>query len=143
MTVSRVILIAALALLVSAGCKAEPAADEARDASEDVPAWTPQGFDNYDDSSGSAVWWRWVAPGYVTCSEYATSCWQIEVVSEYGCPNGLYAALNFLDANQTAVGYTNASLPALVSEQVGRLTFDRVEENGAPRTGQIAEISCY
>jgi len=97
-------------------------------------SWVPSGFTAW--STDSNVAWKWVDKS--NCDNY--SCVTAEFVSRDGCPNGLYAAINWLDSNDAVVSYDNATLPSLLAMQTAKLRFDDVLELG--KSGQIAEISC-
>jgi hypothetical protein len=97
-------------------------------------SWVPIEFTAWTDDSNIA--WRWADDH--DCSDY--SCVTAEFISEYGCPSGLYVAVNWLDEYDNVVSYTNESLPSLLAMQTAKLRFDDYEEIGD--SGQIAEISC-
>ena len=97
-------------------------------------SWVPAGFTAWSEDSNVA--WRWASKN--NCSDYA--CITAEFTSQYGCPSGLYVALNWLDRNDSVVGYTNETLPSLLPMQNAKLTFDDYEEVSS--SGQISTIRC-
>jgi len=97
-------------------------------------AWVPTDFTAWSDDSNIA--WRWADEN--DCDDYA--CVSAEFISEYGCPSGLYVAVNWLDEDDNVISYTNESLPSLLAMQTAKLRFDDYEE--ISDSGQIAEISC-
>ena len=97
-------------------------------------SWVPSDFTAWSKDSNIA--WKWAAKN--NCDEY--SCITAEFMSLRGCATGLYVALNWLDKNDVVVGYTNESLPSLLSMQKAKLTFEDYEEVSS--TGQISTISC-
>ena len=97
-------------------------------------SWVPSDFTAWSKDSNIA--WKWAAKN--NCDEY--SCITAEFISLGGCATGLYVALNWLDKNDVVVGYTNESLPSLLSMQKAKLTFEDYEEVSS--TGQISTISC-
>lgn len=106
-------------------------------ASDDLSwdsSWIPAGFSAWTDDSNIA--WRWADKN--DCTDY--SCLSAEFISEFGCPRGLYVAVNWLDGNDNVVSYTNESLPSLLAMQTAKLRFDDYEE--ISDSGQISEISC-
>lgn len=104
---------------------------------EPVPVWDPPaGFALW--AGAETVAWRWVedpACGY-------GRCWQVEVVTRDGCPNGLYVSMNVLDGAGVVVDYTNDSLNSLEAEQTARLTLTELSDEPS-RKGRITEINCY
>jgi hypothetical protein len=96
--------------------------------------WAPAGFTVWRDDSNVA--YRWVDKS--NCESYG--CVSAEFVSQYGCPNSFYAAINWLDASDSVISYDNATLPSLNPMQSAKLRFDDIEGNGV--SGQMAEISC-
>lgn len=97
-------------------------------------SWVPSGFTAWPSDSNIA--WRWADRN--NCDNY--DCLSVEFISQVGCPNGLYAALNWLDANDAVVSYDNATLPSLLAMQTAKLRFDDIQE--LSKSGQMAEINC-
>jgi hypothetical protein len=97
-------------------------------------SWVPAGFKAWREDSNIA--WRWANKS--NCNEY--DCVTAEFISLYGCPSGLYVALNWLDGNDSVVGYTNETLPSLLPSQNAKLTFEDYEDSG--QSGQISSIRC-
>jgi len=97
-------------------------------------SWVPSGFTAWSNDSNIA--WKWSSKS--NCDQY--SCISVDFISRDGCPSGLYAALNWLDANDAVVSYDNATLPSLLPMQTAKLRFDDIEEAG--KSGQMAEINC-
>jgi hypothetical protein len=98
-------------------------------------SWAPVGY--YVWNNDNNVAWRWAAKN--NCDEY--DCLTVQFISESGCPGGFYAAVNWLDAAENVISYSNATLPSLNSMQVAKLRFD--DREGVSKTGQVAEIKCY
>ena len=96
--------------------------------------WAPAGFTVW--SSDPNVAYKWAAKN--NCDQYG--CISAEFISKMGCPNSFYAALNWLDSNDSVISYDNASLPSLGVMQIAKLRFDDIE--GSSTTGQMAEINC-
>ena len=97
-------------------------------------SWVPTGFTAWSEDSNIA--WKWAAKN--NCNEYA--CITAEFISQYGCPSGLYVALNWLDRNDSVVGYTNETLPSLLPMQNAKLNFEDYDEVSS--SGQISTIRC-
>lgn len=113
---------------------AETGLDEIEEAAPPPsPAWDPPaGFETWEDG----IAWRYVQDP--DC-DYG-GCWQVEVVTRDGCPDGLYVALNILDG-ETVVGTTNDLIGSVAPDEVARLTLTTFEEG--PRSGRLTEITCY
>ena len=103
----------------------------------DTPAedlsWVPTDYMLSDDHR---VAYKWRTVDY--CDPFF--CWKWSFVSQEGCPNGFYAAINFLDSSGAVIDYTNASLPSLKPMQTAVLTFTDTGEG--TKNAEIAEISC-
>ena len=103
-------------------------------------SWVPAGFNVWTDNSDIAF--RWSPSNSYSCQDYG--CIQAQFISSSGCPNGLYAAINWLDApageSGSVISYDNATLPSLLPGQIAKLRFDDIEGNG--KSAQMAEISC-
>ena len=97
-------------------------------------SWAPSGFNVWSDNSNIA--YRWALKN--NCDNYG--CVQAEFISKDGCPNSFYAAVNWLDSNDSVISYDNSTLPSLSSMQIAKLRFDDIE--GSSETAQMAEISC-
>lgn len=97
-------------------------------------SWVPVGYTAW--ASDSNIAWRWASKD--DCNNYR--CITAEFISQYGCPSGLYVALNWLDKNDSVVGYTNETLPSLLSRQNAKLTFEDYED--VSNQGQISSIKC-
>lgn len=97
-------------------------------------SWVPSGYNVWPSDSNIA--WKWVEKAQ--CTDY--ECVQTFFISRDGCPNGLYAAVNWLDSSENAVSYNNASLPSLRALQIAKLKFDDIEGTG--KTAQMSEINC-
>jgi hypothetical protein len=106
------------------------------DTSDWDSSWVPSGFTAW--STDSNIAWKFASKSSYNCDNY--SCISVEFISRDGCPNGLYAAINWLDANDAVVSYDNATLPSLLSMQSAKLRFDDIQEIGD--SGQMAEINC-
>jgi hypothetical protein len=104
---------------------------------DSVP-WYPEGFNEYEE--GIAI--DWVSGGRDPCF---TDCvyWTLDVISQYGCPSGLYVETTFA-RDGSAFDWTNDTLPSLNPGQKGRLQF-YTYEFGSSTSGmniEIAKVSC-
>lgn len=99
-------------------------------------SWVPAGYDAWENDSNVA--WKYSSHSDYECENY--TCIQIEMITRAGCPNSVYAALNWLDSSGSVISYDNASLPNLRAMQVAKLKFDDVA--GSSDKGQLAEVNC-
>ena len=99
-------------------------------------SWVPTGFTAW--SGDYTMAWKWTEKSDYSCQTY--SCISVEFISKNGCPNGLYAALNWLDSSGAVISYSNENIPSLNAYQTAKLKFDDVEGNG--QNGEISTISC-
>ena len=98
-------------------------------------SWVPLGFTAWSEDSNIA--WRWAIKN--NCQDYG--CISAEFMSQNGCSSGLYAAINWLDGNDSVVSYSNDSIPSLLPMQIAKLRFDDYEDIG--KSGQMSTINCY
>jgi hypothetical protein len=106
-----------------------------RDMAANVP-WYPKGWFEWDDGS---VAYKWT---HGACDSYgASGCWTMRVISQNGCPDGLYVEINIENASGTVIDYSNDSLGSLSSGQQAALEF--VTYEGAADTAQLTDVSCY
>jgi hypothetical protein len=97
-------------------------------------SWVPSGFTAW--SADSNIAWKWATKN--NCQDYG--CISAEFISQKGCPSGLYAAINWLDNNDSVVTYSNDSIPSLLAMQNAKLRFDDIE--GIGKFAQMSTISC-
>jgi len=106
-------------------------------------SWVPTGYNLW--GADQTIAWKWEDSGSYTCnSDAAGGCIKAMFISQNGCPNNFYAAINWLDAapgsNGNVIGYQNATLPALQALQPAALEFD--DSTGDGKSAQMAEITC-
>ena len=96
--------------------------------------WYPEDFSPLaTDVSGNLVG-KFVENAGNSC--YRCGYVTLDVISQRGCPAGLYIEVNWLDSSGRVVDWTNDSLPYLGALQVGRLQF----ENYLPGSGYSARV---
>ena len=104
-------------------------------------SWIPLDFNVWPSDSNIAF--KWADKNTYNCSSNY-GCIQAEFLSQYGCPGGLYAAINWLDgpasSGGSVVSYSNATIPSLLPLQKAKLKFDDIEGTG--KNAQMAEINC-
>jgi hypothetical protein len=124
---------------VNGAISAQAAFEEAKSGlitfAASVP-WYPDGFSEWPDDSNIA--WKWVNGG--TCS-LGDWCWHIKVITQTGCPNGIYAELNELDSAGNVIDYSNDTIPRLGPLSTAILEFSTFNTNADK--GQMATITCH
>lgn len=130
------IILAVILLTVGCGVLVSSSSDDIEQELASIEADAEQQVEQEEAEQAERVTWEWVDKP--SCSE-GTRCWQIEVTSEAGCPNGLYAELNILDADGVVVDYTNDSLGRLGPGGTALLTF---EHYGEAASGEVSKVQC-
>jgi tetratricopeptide (TPR) repeat protein len=115
-----------------ARAKAREKARQAAIAREEA-SWTT----DYD----SGVKWKWSDHNSFSCTYSSSSCFQIKVKSDTGCPGGVYAEINLYDSSGAVIDYTNDTLSSLDAYQIGKMTFDTF--NDSVSSGGVSKISCH
>jgi hypothetical protein len=98
--------------------------------------WYPKGFNLFNLEGNVA--WRWTND---RCSTSFTYCWTMQVISETGCPTGLYAEVNILQGD-TIVGFSNDLLGSLPPGQKAKLEFRDFGGSGQ-KTARLTTFNCY
>jgi hypothetical protein len=99
--------------------------------------WVPDGYYAWKDDKSVA--YKWINNADNDC--YSCRYWTLEVISKYGCTDGVYGELNILDKSSgTVISYTNDTLNYLGPFQAGRLSFETYIEGSI--TGDLTEINC-
>lgn len=114
--------------------KAYEAELEAERIRNDV-TWVPSGYTAWKDDKSIA--WKWIDNAGNSC--YSCRYWTMEVVSKYGCTDGVYGEMN-IEKNAIVVGYTNDTINYLGPFQKGRLTFETYIEGSI--SGRPTELNC-
>lgn len=135
-----VILIAAASLaywgLSSGGGGSSSSSTTARDSAPVERAWTPpSGFRLSDDPH---VAYRFLA-STGSCSYY-DSCVNIEVVSDTGCPSGVYVEASLV-SDGTLTDRTNEIGPAISPNEKARLQLGWLNPVGGPDV-KITKVNC-
>lgn len=98
--------------------------------------WYPDGYNQWWQNENVA--WKW-AKG-IGC-DLGDSCWHIKVIALTGCPGGVYAELNEMDANGNVIGYSNDLLPSLGAMSTAIMEFSTY--NSRSQSGQLTTINCH
>ncbi len=114
--------------------KAYQEEQEAERIRNDV-TWVPSGYYAWDEDKSIA--WKWIDGAGNDC--YDCTYWTVEVISKYGCSDGIYSEIN-IEKNGVVVGYTNDTLNYLGPFQTGRLAFESYIDGDL--TGDITELNC-
>jgi len=95
--------------------------------------WYPKGYSLFGDTA-----WKWTNE---SCGYSSGYCWTMRVISQTGCPNGLYAEVNILQG-ETIVGFTNDSLGFLPPDKTAKLEFVQFGGSGT-KSASLTKINCY
>lgn len=103
---------------------------------DEGPSWYPDGYSEFSDE----IAYQFVDNGPNPCGsiddcQFSTA----NLVSKWGCPNGLYAEMN-LYSSGVVVDWTNDSVPSLRAGQVAQLQF--VSYEGNIDQGEIVTVNC-
>lgn len=104
------------------------------DAALSAP-WYPSGYNLWAEDSTLA--WKWFSKSCYL----GDSCWHIKVISETGCPDGIYAELLELDSADNVIDYTNDSIPVLGAGNTAILEFSTY--NSSTSSGRLATLDCH
>lgn len=97
--------------------------------------WVPDGYYAWTDDKSVA--YKWINSAGNDC--YDCRYWTLEVVSKYGCSDGLYGEMN-IEKNGIVVSYSNDTLNYLGPYQAGRLSFETYIDGSI--TGDLTELNC-
>ena len=97
--------------------------------------WVPDGYYAWTDDKSVA--YKWIEGAGNDC--YDCRYWTLDVVSKYGCSDGLYGEMN-IEKNGIVVSYSNDTLNYLGPYQAGRLSFETYIEGSI--TGDLTELNC-
>jgi hypothetical protein len=97
--------------------------------------WVPDGYTAWIEDKSVA--YKWIKGAGNDC--YSCSYWTLEIVSKYGCTDGLYGEMN-IEKNGVVVSYANDSISFLGPLQKGRLSFETYQSG--PFQGDLTELNC-
>jgi len=97
--------------------------------------WYPNDYSLF----GPNIAWKY-APAGIKCEYGVSGCDAILVVTQYGCPSGLYGEDAEFDSSGTQIGYSNDSLGRTQPGIPARLLFN-YNQAGVKKT-QIVKIQC-
>ena len=97
--------------------------------------WVPDGY--YAWTEDKSVAYKWINGAGNDC--YDCRYWTLEVISKYGCSDGLYGEMN-IEKNGVVVSYANDTINYLGAFQTGRLSFEHYGEGS--HTGELTELNC-
>jgi hypothetical protein len=103
------------------------------------PNWAPDGYTQIGDN----IAFKWIEPWGDPCGGSECIFWRAEVVTNTGCPGGVYAEINLLSGN-SVVDWTNETLSALSPDQIGELVFKIYGRGSTPGAiAELTDLSCY
>lgn len=131
--------------LSAARSKAEASVREATSTGQSIVTkannkpWYPKGYKEWIGDDNVAI--KYTLAGGDPCGYSSCRYGKIYIVTQYGCPSGVYASANFSDSGGTVFDWDNDSLPSLGPGKRGLLEFKTYSSN---RSGsyQVVEISC-
>jgi len=97
--------------------------------------WVPDGYYAWPDDKSIA--YKWISNAGNDC--YSCRYWTMEVVSKYGCSDGVYGEMN-IEKNGVVVGFTSDTINYLGPFQAGRLSFETYIEGSI--TADPTELKC-
>ena len=100
----------------------------------DRKPWYPKGYSQW---SGQDLAYKYEKNG---CDNNYGYCWAYTVISQLGCPSGVYVEGNVLE-NDIIVGYTNDSLGSLPSNTKAKMQLQQFGGSGS-RSLQLTEMNC-
>lgn len=103
---------------------------------DQVP-WYPEGYSEW--ASDTTLAWKWYKGA--SCSSSFWSCWHIKVITQSGCPSGLYGEINIMDGGGTVIDYTNDLIGGTSPGDTVLLEF--TSYNDYAETGRLTELNCY
>lgn len=107
-------------------------------AADDKP-WYPKGYFEWD----SNVAWRYATnQGGDPCGYSRCTYGRVQVITQNGCPDGLYAEMNFENSAGVVDDWSNDSVPFLGPGDKALLTFRSYTSLGEG-TIQLVELNCY
>lgn len=104
--------------------------------------WYPKGYTEWPTDSNVAFVYA-TFEGGDPCGYSACSYGRVKVVSEFGCPSGLYAEMNFVDPSGTVRDWSNDSVPYLGPGEQALLTFTSYSYPGGAGQIRLVDLSCY
>ena len=101
--------------------------------------WYPKGFEEWPQDSNMAYKYA-INKGGDPCGYSSCRFGKYEVISEDGCPSGVYAEMNFMDADGTVRDWSNDTVSYLAPKQKALLTFVSYSAPGG--TIRLTELNC-
>jgi hypothetical protein len=96
--------------------------------------WYPVGYNEWTGDNNIA--WRWTDR---SCSYYVDYCWHVQVITNTGCPDGVYAEINIKDSAGNVIDYTNDSVPSLPAGSTAVLELS----TSRSATGSLVTLNCH
>jgi hypothetical protein len=133
------VISAVLGVLVLIGTLTQPStstdgagsfATEAVDTS-----WVPAGYTAWDDN----VAWKWADNSTFECASYDSACNAVDLVTHYGCPNGIFVELAAVDDSGVVRDKGNQITAAVPAGTQARAV---VGLPGEYQQSQLSQLSC-
>ncbi len=100
--------------------------------------WYSEGFEAFN----SEIAIRYLSTNEYSCDFSFGNCASIDVITKFGCSDGLYAESNLMNNAGVVVDWSNDTLPYLAPNQIANLKF----AYGISVSGgkfEVTEINCY
>jgi ribosomal protein L40E len=98
--------------------------------------WYPKGFKEWFLDDNIAYKYN----GKNSCDNRSGYCWGYTVISQFGCPSGIYVEGN-VEQNGTIVGYSNDRLGSLPSDTKARMQLNYYGGSGTKQM-RLIEMNC-
>lgn len=135
MSVKRA-LVAVTALLALAGCGANTSTSATTLAA--APTWAPDGM----KPLGDGVAGSWVPISEVQCKAYQSTCWGLNIASEFGCPGGYYVQIAISTADGTIVDSANDITAAIPANGRARVVLSPPTDPPANAQATVSKLNC-
>jgi hypothetical protein len=135
MTRSTVAAAGVLALVLLAGCAGKPSTTVATAATSAAASWASPGYTEMGD-----VAYRWTST--LACKSYQDGCFGITVITQNGCPNGVYIELAVMDTSGAVVGKANQITAGLAETDVAQETLSPPEGVTKGSKARVSKLNC-
>lgn len=130
---------AVLGVFVLIGTLTQPSTTNGQTSSFDSQtadtSWIPTGYTQWDDN----VAWKWADNSTFECASYDDACNAVDLVSHYGCPNGIFVEIAAVDDSGVVRDKGNEITAAV---PVGVQARAVVGLPGEFSQSQVSQISC-
>lgn len=97
-------------------------------------SWHPADMKERDDLA-----WKW-SHNEVKCESFYAGCWGITIVTQYGCPSGVYVELGILDSSGAIVGKANTITAGLGPGDTAKAAIGTTDDSA--RQAKLTQLQC-